>query len=396
MELRTTMTAGDRMPPFAGVSIDRAFHSSDAQSGRPAVLVLGGTSLALVGQIAAALASMRAAIDRCGADVLLMFGFAALPALMRSDAESACGFRALLCADDFLACCGDGDRPTLVLIDRGGRIVRLWRTEDGDPDRLAGGVIEALTGLVREKSGTCVPSAPVLMVPGLLEGELCQELIERFETSDTFESGVSGTAADGGTRDRVDQDRKCRRDWLVDADAELHARVRALLVRRCLPELARAFQHEADRFDRILVARYDEGVGLFRGHRDNANQAVAFRQFALSVNLNAGEYEGGHLVFPEYSDHRYRPATGEGLVFSASLLHEATRVTRGRRYVLLTFIHDGSALSGRARCENQVRARKSLPGTLRAGPHPVGWGCEEAAAECATRGQVVGRRMTND
>jgi hypothetical protein len=45
---------------------------------------------------------------------------------------------------------------------------------------------------------------------------------------------------------------------------------------------------------------------------------VAFRRFAISVNLNAGglnagAYEGGHLPFPEYNGHRYGPVTGEGL-----------------------------------------------------------------------------------
>ncbi len=74
--------------------------------------------------------------------------------------------------------------------------------------------------------------------------------------------------------------------------------------------------------DRILVARYDDSGGYFRRHRDNIGTSVAFRQFALSVNLNAEAYEGGYLLFPEYNDHRYRPRTGEGMVFSASLLHE--------------------------------------------------------------------------
>ena len=91
------------------------------------------------------------------------------------------------------------------------------------------------------------------------------------------------------------------------------------------------------------MARYDESGGYFRRHRDNVGRNVSFRQFALSVNLNAEEYDGGALLFPEYNDHHYRPATGEGFVFSSSLLHEVQPVTRGRRYVLLTFLHDAAA-----------------------------------------------------
>ncbi len=61
------------------------------------------------------------------------------------------------------------------------------------------------------------------------------------------------------------------------------------------------------------------------------------------MNLNTGEYEGGELLFPEYNDHRYCPPAGGGIIFSASLLHEAAPVTSGRRYVLLTFLHGEAA-----------------------------------------------------
>ena len=53
--------------------------------------------------------------------------------------------------------------------------------------------------------------------------------------------------------------------------------------------------------------------------------------------------DGGHVLFPEYNDRRYRPRAGAGVVFSCSLLHEATPVTRGRRYCALTFLHDAAA-----------------------------------------------------
>ena len=70
---------------------------------------------------------------------------------------------------------------------------------------------------------------------------------------------------------------------------------------------------------------------------------MAFRQFAVSLNLNTGDYEGGELEFPEFGDALYLPAIGAAAVFSASLLHAARPVTKGRRYVLLTFLHDQAA-----------------------------------------------------
>jgi predicted 2-oxoglutarate/Fe(II)-dependent dioxygenase YbiX len=116
-----------------------------------------------------------------------------------------------------------------------------------------------------------------------------------------------------------------------------------LLDRRLLPEIRRAFHVEIAHIDRVLIARYDETGGYFRRHRDNTAPHVAYRQFALSVNLNTDAYDGGELVFPEYGGHRYQPPTGAGMVFSGSLLHEALPIRRGQRYVLLTFLHDAAA-----------------------------------------------------
>jgi predicted 2-oxoglutarate/Fe(II)-dependent dioxygenase YbiX len=60
----------------------------------------------------------------------------------------------------------------------------------------------------------------------------------------------------------------------------------------------------------------------------------------MTLNLNAGEYEGGALRFPEYGPDLYSPATGDAVIFSCTLLHEAMPVTRGRRFVLLSFLFD--------------------------------------------------------
>ena len=87
------------------------------------------------------------------------------------------------------------------------------------------------------------------------------------------------------------------------------------LIRTVLPEIEKAFHIDACHTDRFIIARYDDSGRLFPRHRDNSAPNVAFRQFALSVNPNS-EYEGGHVVFPEYNSHRYKPATGAELGFS--------------------------------------------------------------------------------
>ena len=63
----------------------------------------------------------------------------------------------------------------------------------------------------------------------------------------------------------------------------------------------------------------------------------------MTINLNAEEYDGGDLRFPEYVDHRYRAPTGGAVVFGCGVLHEALPVTRGTRYALLPFLFDEEA-----------------------------------------------------
>jgi predicted 2-oxoglutarate/Fe(II)-dependent dioxygenase YbiX len=102
----------------------------------------------------------------------------------------------------------------------------------------------------------------------------------------------------------------------------------------------KTFHFDCTRIERFVVACYDSAMhGFFGPHRDNTTTATAHRIFAMTLNLNTEEYEGGHLRFPEYAPHRYRPPTGGAIVFSGSMLHEALPVTRGRRYALLSFFY---------------------------------------------------------
>lgn len=114
----------------------------------------------------------------------------------------------------------------------------------------------------------------------------------------------------------------------------------------CDPELLRVFRFRATRMERYLVACYDSTVGgYFRPHRDNDGEG--HRQFAVTINLNAEEYEGGDLRFPEYGLQTYRAPTGGACVFSCGLMHEATPVTRGKRYAFLPFLDDEAAAARR-------------------------------------------------
>ena len=183
--------------------------------------------------------------------------------------------------------------------------------------------------------------APVLIVPRIFEPEVCRRLIDHYDAVGGRVSGVM-REIDGKTVGVVD-DFKRRRDADV-VDEHFQAALKMMVRRRLLPEIRKAFQFQVTRMERCIVACYDarEG-GYFRPHRDNTTKGTAHRRFACSINLNAEEFEGGDLRFPEFGPQTYRPPTGGAVIFSCSLLHEATPVTKGRRYAFLPFFYDEAA-----------------------------------------------------
>lgn len=206
--------------------------------------------------------------------------------------------------------------------------------------------------------------APVLMVPRVFEPALCGELIRYYETHGGNESGFMRTQ-EGKTVGVLDHSFKRRSDCLIE-DMTLRTTLLDRMRRRLLPAIERAFHYKPTRIERWMVGCYDaERGGFFRPHRDNTTAGTAHRVFACTINLNAEEFEGGALRFPEYGSRSYRAPTGGAVIFSCSLLHEAMPVTRGTRYAFLPFFYDEE--KARLREQNQIHFAEGA-GTYRAGP----------------------------
>ena len=118
--------------------------------------------------------------------------------------------------------------------------------------------------------------------------------------------------------------------------------------------IQRGLMFAATRIERYVVACYDAADrAVFHPHRDSTTQGTAHRRFACSIHLNGG-FEGGDLRFGEFGPATYRPPVGGAVVFSCALLHEATRVTRGRRYAFLPFLYDEAGAEVLAAYEARV------------------------------------------
>ncbi len=236
-----------------------------------------------------------------------------------------------------------------------------------DPQRHVDEVMQLANGLVDPSPFVIGQAqAPVLIVPRVFEPDLCRRLIAYYEQHGGEESGFMRDV-NGKTVGVYDYLHKRRRDQEI-LDEELRKACMIRIHDRLAPEILKAYQFKATRMERYIVACYEaETQGHFNRHRDNTTVGTAHRKFAVSLNLNTGEFEGGQVWFPEFGRQVFVPPAGGCVVFSCSLLHEALPVTKGRRYVFLPFLYDDAAAKVRARNEAHLGGLANSPDDAAAG-----------------------------
>jgi predicted 2-oxoglutarate/Fe(II)-dependent dioxygenase YbiX len=252
-------------------------------------------------------------------------------------------------------------RPFSLLLDERLRVLACIALRPGEA-HLRRLLEIALAMPAPEPAQAAVAQAPVLRVPRVFEPDFCRRLIAYYQEQGSEDSGFMRDQG-GRTVGVYDYGTKRRRDCTIEHE-ELKRQCMLRIHRRLVPEILRAYQFDATRMERYIVACYQgEHGGHFRAHRDNTTRATAHRKFAVSLNLN-DDYDGGSVWFPEYGRRLFRPAAGEAVVFSCSMLHEATSVTRGTRYVFLPFLYDDAAAKVRE------ETRQFLGGNVNAPPEP--------------------------
>jgi hypothetical protein len=247
-------------------------------------------------------------------------------------------------------------RPLIVVSDPQLRVYALLRFES-DLGHI-GKLLALMRSLPEPAMHAGVPMhAPVLIVPRIFEPALCERLINLYETGGGNDSGFMRDV-NGRTVGIIDYRMKRRSDHEIQ-DREIRMMTQRRISRRLLPEIHKAFQFKVTRIERYIVACYDADVGgYFKSHRDNTTKGTAHRKFAVTINLNTGDYSGGGLNFPEFGPTVYHAPRGGAVVFSCSMLHQAMPVLSGRRYAFLPFLYDESGAAVR-RENSQFLDRKS-------------------------------------
>lgn len=213
-----------------------------------------------------------------------------------------------------------------------------FRPDGRDADE----VLALLAGMPPPDRFAGIPlQAPILFLPRVFEPEICKHLISLYETHGGTESGFM-REVDGRTVGISDPNYKRRKDYDID-DRDLIAGLQQRFLRRVVPEILKVHQFRVTRMERYIVSCYSaEDGGHFAAHRDNTTRGTAHRRFAVSINLN-DDFDGGEVSFPEYGPRSFKAPPGGAVVFSCSLLHKVSKVTRGRRYAFLPFLYDDAA-----------------------------------------------------
>jgi predicted 2-oxoglutarate/Fe(II)-dependent dioxygenase YbiX len=338
------LQVGDFVPRIA--LPDRAGHLVDLKhqsiAGRPIALWLsaGWPAPRALSAFAASVPDFEASESAAflvigGAEAAKPPPEATVPILLDPKGKVAGGFKA--------------EGSELIVLDMAGRLAGRF------PGAAVGEALALCRSLYMDRPQPVIQrQAPVLVMEGVLEPALCRRLIDYWHGGEKRSDEIS----DSSDQRRGDAAIKKRRDVMIE-DAEVFGAVKTRLVSRLVPEMHKAFGVPVNHFEALRIGCYDgSDRGYFRRHRDNSTKFTAHRQFAMSLNLNEGDYQGGAVRFPEFGRLLYRPPAGAAVVFSCALLHEVEPVTAGRRFAVFTFLFDEDG----ARRERKLMAAQLAAG----------------------------------
>jgi len=163
---------------------------------------------------------------------------------------------------------------------------------------------------------------PILVVPDAITPELAQQLIEYFEKNINTAHIDKRT-----TKSRTHMHPNSKLSDILDDK----------LSKSLFPEIYKVFYHDIKYRENWKICCYrGEDEGNFHAHRDTI-YPYQHRRYAMSLLLN-DDYEGGGIVFPEYSDEIITAPKYSAIIFPGTLYHEVKKINKGTRYVIISFL----------------------------------------------------------
>jgi len=181
----------------------------------------------------------------------------------------------------------------------------------------------------------CVEECHGIYACMLHDADECAAVVVEARRIGAWHAAEITVENDDGTPESI-EDTSTRSAYILDRTKgapildEFEARVR----RRLIPAIRQIWDVDLYELIGTQLVHYQPG-GHYDAHQD-AGGVFANRYFTVVCYLNA-DFDGGHTSFPTLP-HVTRPEAGKTIFFPSRYYHCAQPVTRGEKFVLITWV----------------------------------------------------------
>jgi hypothetical protein len=172
----------------------------------------------------------------------------------------------------------------------------------------------------------------VLSLP-LYDAETCRALVEQVNAAGAWRRAEVSLLDEGGYRSVVMEERSAS-VFAPSAESEAARLFDAKMNGVVKPLVKRVWGVEMAAHSAMHLVRYLPG-DYYHTHTD-VTLEDPYRYFSVVCYLN-NDFEGGHTAFPDLG-HAVAPRCGKTVVFPSTYLHRAEPVTRGKKYVIVSWL----------------------------------------------------------
>jgi predicted 2-oxoglutarate/Fe(II)-dependent dioxygenase YbiX len=185
----------------------------------------------------------------------------------------------------------------------------------------------------------------------VLDEEFIEYVLNNVDKS-TYHQGTAGNKINSNQKRRLDLHIKSK-SILEKIDNEIYDKLYTDVVENFTDIKYR---------EKWKIGFYSESdQGFYNLHTDNARN-TKYRKTSLVCMLSEpDEYEGGELYFQKL-DKQFKLNKGDVIIFDSALMHGVHPVTKGKRYVLISFFFDDAGLNFKNAAElSEINANKYIP-----------------------------------
>jgi Rps23 Pro-64 3,4-dihydroxylase Tpa1-like proline 4-hydroxylase len=170
----------------------------------------------------------------------------------------------------------------------------------------------------------------------LLESDICRSIVDSVKRATEWQVAEVGSELEENIVSVVDSDFRSA-NVLFSADAPVECAAIDSRFEDMLPPLVKdIWDLELSDREGTQIVRYGNH-GHYNAHADAALD-LQQRYFTALCYLN-DDFEGGQTTFPYLKNFSVSPRAGKLVVFPSRYVHRAEPVSKGEKYVAVTWLH---------------------------------------------------------